>query len=101
MSGQKVYVGQTALIIRLETLVDLSDAAEVKIRYLRPQSSMAVGEWMAEIYDVSKGIIQYRIQSAEDLDQVGDWTCWAYITFKNEMVAMGQPAGFTVYPEGK
>jgi hypothetical protein len=101
MSGQKVYIGQTALIIRLETLVDLSDAAEVKIKYLRPQSSMVVGEWEAEIYDEPKGIIQYKIRSAEDLDQVGDWTCWAYITFNDETVAVGQPAGFTVYPEGK
>ncbi len=100
MNTQKVYVGQTALTIRLNTHISLDTAASAKIRYLKPQDTSQIHSWNANIKDSSAGVIEYEIQSSSDLDKEGTWVCWAYITFNDGSIAQGQPAEFYVYKEG-
>ena len=95
----KIYVGQTALIFRDSTGIDLSNADTMEIKYIKPDNTD--GSWDAEIYGAAiDGVIQYTIESADDLDQAGEWVRWAYITFTNGNIAPGEPIGFVVEEEG-
>jgi hypothetical protein len=101
MDAQKVYVGQTALTIRLNTFIPLENILSVQIKYIKPRQPTVIKTWNASIYDKDEGIIEYKIKSKTDLDQPGLWTCWAHITFTDGTFAPGQPAQFQVFPEGE
>jgi hypothetical protein len=95
----KIYVGQTALTIRLTTSIDLSTAKTVAIKYLKPSGE--TGTWTATIYSVATGVISYTIASSSILDESGVWTFWAFITFNDDTIALGEPVRKLIYDEGK
>ena len=97
--SNKIYVGQTALIIRVTTGIDLSTASAVQIKYKKPDGT--TGAWTGTVYNETRGIISYTIASASDLDQEGDWIAWAYVTFTGGTVAPGNIFKFHVYTEGE
>ena len=94
----KVYVGQTALTITLTTGEDATDAT-CKIKYKKPNGD--TGAWDATIVTAATGVIRYSVASSTIIDQAGEWTVWAYITFNDATVAAGEPLKFTVYNEGE
>jgi hypothetical protein len=94
----KIYVGQTALIFRDTTGINLSSALETKMKYRKPDRTE--GAFPATIVDVAGGVIEYSVQSASDLDQPGVWVRWAHVTFNDGSVAPGEPIEFKVYREG-
>lgn len=95
----KIYVGQTALTIRLTTSIDLTTAKKVEIKYIDPNGT--TGTWTATVYNVATGIIEYKVASALTLNVSGVWTFWAYITFNDDTVAAGEAIKKLVYDEGK
>lgn len=95
----KIYVGQTALIIRVNTGINLATASILQIKYKKEDGS--TGTWTATVYNSSRGVIQYQIASANDLDQSGDWDAWSYVTFADGNVAPGEVFHFHVYNEGE
>jgi len=93
----KIFKGQTALIIRLTTNQDITGAT-VYVKYKKP--SGATGSWPASITTASTGVISYAINNADDLDEVGVWTFWAYVEFADGTVAAGEPITKEVYKQG-
>ena len=97
--ADKIYVGQTALTLQLDTGIDLSTAVSAIMKYVKPDKTE--GEWVSVIDSpATAGIISYDIQSATDLDQSGTWKRWAYITFTGSKVAPGDCITFEVFDEG-
>ena len=97
--ADKIYVGQTALTLQLDTGIDLSTASSALMKFIRPDKT--VGQWVAVIdAPATDGIISYDIASATDLDQSGIWKRWAYITFTGGAVAPGDCVPFEVFDEG-
>lgn len=94
----KIYKGQTALTLRLTTGQDITDASALKIKYRKP--SGLEGEWTASEVDATTGIISYTMADANQLNEVGLWTFWAYVTFSDSKVAAGEPVEKWVYDEG-
>jgi len=95
----KVYKNQTALAIRRRTEVDLTYITAVYLKYIKPDGT--TGQWTGTVYNASRGIVEYTIVSANDLDQSGTWTIWAYVTFANGNSAPGEPTKLEVYDEGQ
>ena len=96
--ADKIYKGQTALNIVLDTGMDLSTATSALIKYLKPDKTE--GSWAATVDSpATAGKISYEIASASDLDQSGGWKMWAYITLPQGTVP-GDCSTFTVYEEG-
>jgi len=94
--AQKIYVGQTALIMKLDTKIDLSTAATALMRYRKP--SGASGSWVCATD--ANNLISYTIVNASDLDEPGTWTRWADITFVGGTWAPGDPVTFVVHSVG-
>lgn len=94
----KVYVGQTAFAIRRITGVDLSSVLSTVLKYKKPDGS--AGQWTATVYNAARGIVEYIIASASDLDQVGAWTIWSYVTFADGNSAPGEASTLEVFEEG-
>ena len=92
----KIYVGQTALRIILDTGVTLTSVSVALIKYKKPDKT--TGSWVAT---EDGQTIYYDIDSASDLDQDGAWTMWAYITYADATVVPGEPVIVKVYAEGK
>lgn len=95
----KVYVGQTALALRLKAEVDLTYVTTALIKYKKPDGT--IGSWIATKYDIVKGIIEYLIKSVSDLDQRGIWTFWTHLTFADGNVAPGEAIEEMIYAEGE
>ena len=93
---QKIYVGQTALTMKLDTKISLSTAATAVMKYEKPDGTE--GQWVCAT-DVD-GYISYNIVNATDLDQAGVWKRWAEITFTSGKWAPGDPVTFIVYNVG-
>ena len=93
----KIYKNQTALRIRLQTRTNLTGAT-AKVKYEKP--SGATGDWDAVISNAEDGVVDYDIAGANDLDESGEWTFWAYVTFSGGTVAPGEPVIVRVYEEG-
>jgi len=93
----KVYKNQSALTIQLTTGVDITDATAT-IKYRKP--SGAEGEWPGDIIDTTNGIIQYKVQSVDDLDEAGSWILWAHVVFATDKIAPGEPFKMYVYRVG-
>jgi len=94
----KIFVGQTALNIRLKTGISLATSKAWAIKYRKPTG--ATGSWVAVVYDSPTGVIQYTIGSASDLDVVGTWAMWSHVTFNDNTVAAGEAVAIPVYAEG-
>lgn len=94
----KIYVGQTALKIEALTYTDLTNATDQVIKYKKPDES--TGSFAASIVDIKGGILEYDVTSADDLDQAGEWTLWAYVTFGSSVVP-GEPETLEIFNEGE
>lgn len=94
--AQKIYVGQTALSIQLDTTIDLAAMASGLIKYVKPDGS--TGQWPAVEGD--PGVLVYDIQLDTDLDLEGSWKWWAHVTFNDGTYAPGDPVLEYVYTEG-
>ena len=93
----KVYNGQDALKIRLTCSQDITGATVKKIKYKKPDGTE--GSWDATVEDEANGIIYYNIQNG-DINETGNWTFWAFITFSDGRSAPGEPITRYFYTEG-
>ena len=94
----KIYVNQSALRIQLNTTVDLTQAASVKIKYVKPNSTV-IYENPAGILDTVKGIVIYDFHQGE-LDTAGNWTFWVDVLFNDGRNAPSSPVKIKVWEEG-
>jgi len=93
-----IYKGQTELSLRANTGVDITGATAMLIKYTDPDGNE--GSFTASIYDASKGIINYDIVSSTDLNIIGKWVLWAYVTFVSGNSAAGKPFTLEIFNEG-
>jgi hypothetical protein len=95
-----IFVGQSALIIKLYTGTDISGALDRRVYYRKPDGTE--GYWQAEVEDATDGVIAYEVASdGSDLDQAGTWVMWAWVKFANGREANGVPIDVTVNQVGK
>jgi hypothetical protein len=94
----KVYVNQTAFTVRLTTGENIAGATELLIKYIKPDGT--TGSWVATENDATEGIIEYTMADADQLDQVGWWTFWAYVTFSDGSIGAGEPVKKYIHAEG-
>ena len=92
----KIYKNQYNLKLTLETGVTLTGASATKIKYLKPDET--AGEFAASISGTQD--LEYDFTVSTELDQSGDWTFWAYVTFSDGKIAPGEPVTIRVYAEG-
>jgi hypothetical protein len=97
----KIYVGQTALQIRLNLNQDISNVYNrVLIRFKKPNGIM--GFWPAEVLDPICGIVAYTIPpGGMDLTDSGLWMVWPYVYFKDGSITVGDPTQLEVFEEGE
>ncbi len=88
---------QDALIISLNTGINLSGAQSVSVRYRKPDGT--TGQWPASIDGES--IRKVMIPEGEELDQPGLWAFWSYVVFANNTFAEGEPVTQKVYDGGR
>jgi hypothetical protein len=96
----KVYRGQTALRITLITNVDVTGYQSAIIKYTKPDGTTS-GSWTSFVDNLVIGSVYHDFSSALELDQEGNWTIWAYVTFSDGRTAAGEPVKFFVYNEGE
>jgi len=66
------------------------------IKYKKPDAT--TGQFTA--VNGGNGVIYYQIANSSDLDQIGTWKFWAYVTFTGGKIAQGEPVNIPVYSEG-
>lgn len=96
--SSRVYKNQTNLNINLRAKSSLVGFSLVLIKFRRPNRT--VGQWVAEVTDAENGYARYKIQSANDLPQTGDFTLWLDITFEDGTWLPGDPVVLTVCKPG-
>jgi hypothetical protein len=94
----KIYVGQTDLTIKLETGKNLTGITSAEIKYRNPAG--VLGYFTAVVSDPVKGIIDYSVTSAGDINIAGDWTFWAKITDNQGLISIGEPFTYRVNKQG-
>lgn len=104
-SSKYPTAGAIGFEIRVETVLDLSTATSVKIKYRKPDAS--TGEWIANAASwtadadsiAPKGTTTYGARyvtaSAADLDQVGEWELQVSVVMPG-FTGAGQIARLTV-----
>lgn len=97
----KVYIGQTALQIRLNLNQNITDVYKrIIIKYKKPNGVR--GFWPAEVLDPSIGLIAFTMDPDIDgFTDVGYWTVWAYVYFNDGSVIAGEKVQIGVYEQGK
>jgi hypothetical protein len=93
----KIFKGQSALRIILQTFCDLEGIVSAVIKFRKPDDSC--GEFSAAVTDETKGIIFHEVVEGE-LDLSGWWCLWASVTFADGRTAVGETAKVFVYNEG-
>jgi len=93
-----IYVGQSALRMRLLLGIDIIGAQEVLIKYTKPSGE--TGEWNAEVESDSEGIIYYDLLEPSDLDEAGDWVFWGSVQFEDGRIAPSRAIVVMVRTEG-
>jgi hypothetical protein len=93
----RVYVGQSALRIRVKTYTDLEGVVAAVIKYRKPNGVR--GSFPAGVEDTAKGVIFYECIEG-DIDISGWWVLWAFITFEDGRTAAGEAAKVYVWKEG-
>jgi len=94
----KIYKGQSALRITLNTFTDLEDILSAVIKYRKPDGK--TGEFAAAVGDTAKGVIFHECIEGE-LDVSGWWSFWAFVTFADGRTAAGEAAKVFIWQEGK
>ena len=92
-----IFVGQNKLRIQLTTNVDITGATELLIKYKKPDGT--TGSWTATSSDDTNGVIYYDLTD-DELDQKGDWTIWAHVTFSDSREAPGEVVKVNIRTEG-
>jgi len=95
----KIYVNQSALRLQLNTTIDLTLATSIRLKYLKPSSTVAVSV-VAGVLDAVKGIVIYDFHEGE-LNEAGNWTFWVDVTFSDGRNAPSIPVKIRVWPEGQ
>lgn len=96
--AQRIYKNQTALTLKLDTKIDLTTATAAWMKYIKP--SGATGIWDATIDSpATAGIISHVTQAGE-LNEICEWTRWAYIEIGGTNYAAGDAVRFEVFEEG-
>jgi hypothetical protein len=75
----KIFKGQTALEIILDTQLETSDMASVsesRIYYKKP--SGVSGYWAASIVEGTSKI-KYLVPTSETIDEIGAWSFWSWV----------------------
>lgn len=93
----KIFVGQSDLILRLETGVNLTGVSSPQIVYRKPSGTESA--WTATITGPGSSILSYDVANTGILDEAGTWTIWASVTFSTG-VALGEPVRLDVYAAG-
>jgi hypothetical protein len=94
----RIFKGQSALRITLNTFCDLEGIEIAVIRYRKPNGK--AGEFAAAVGDSAKGVIFHEcIEGGIDIS--GWWSFWAFITFADGRTAAGEAAKVYVWQEGK
>ena len=94
----KIYKGQSALRITLNTFTDLEDILSAVIKYRKPDGK--TGEFTAAVGDTAKGVIFHECIEGE-LDVSGWWSFWAFVAFADGRTAAGETAKVYIWNEGK
>jgi hypothetical protein len=94
----RIFKGQSALRITVNTFTDLEDSISAVIKRRKPDG--ATGELSAGVGDAAKGVIFHECLEGE-IDMAGWWRFWAFITFADGRTAAGEPAKVFVWEEGK
>jgi len=94
----KIYLGQTDLTIKLETGKNLASITSASIIAKDPNGNSKT--FSATVVDEVKGVIQYAVGSANDINVSGDWIFWAKIKNAQGLVSIGEPTTFRVHKEG-
>ena len=96
--AQRIFKNQTALTLKLDTKIDLTTATAVWMKYIKP--SGATGIWDATIDSpATSGIISHEVAAGE-LNEICEWTRWAYIEINSTKYAPGDAVTFEVFEEG-
>ena len=93
----KIYHGQSALRIVVNTFCDLEGITSSVIKYRKPNGK--TGEFTAAVSDTEKGIIFHECIEGE-IDASGWWSFWAFITFADGRTAAGEAAKVYIWKEG-
>jgi len=94
----KIYKGQSALRITLNTFSDLEGIQNAVIKYRKPDGTM--GEFTAAVSDMAKGIIFHECIEGE-LNLSGWWSFWAFVTFADGRTAAGESAKVYIWNESR
>jgi hypothetical protein len=94
----KIFSGQSALRVTVNTFCDLEGIDNAVIKYRKPDGSM--GEFAAAVADTAKGVIFHEFIEGE-INLSGWWAFWAFITFSDGRTAAGEAAKVYVWNEGK
>jgi len=98
---QKIYVGQSALALDLDTCVELvaEGAVSAIMKYVKPDGT--AGQWTAEVAPTDlPTIVRYTVVNGAILDQSGLWKRWCVVTFAGSKTAPSDAVYFKVYEEG-
>jgi len=93
----KIFKGQSALRITLQTFCNLEGVTIALIKYRKPDGSC--GEMAAAVGDETKGVIFHEVLDGE-LDVSGWWAFWAFVVFADGRTAAGEMAKVFIYKEG-
>jgi len=94
----KIFRGQTALRITVNTFCDLEGVERAVIRFRRPDGG--TGEFAAAVGDAAKGVLFYECIEG-DIGVSGWWAFWAVVTFADGRTAAGETARVFVWEEGR
>ena len=93
----RIFKGQSALRITLNTFINLEDIEKTEIKYRKPNKTEGV--FSAGVSDVERGFIFHECIEG-DIDISGWWVFWAFITFVDGRTAAGQAAKIFIWDEG-
>lgn len=94
----KIYKGQSALIIELDTGIDLSSATEVRIGYRKPDKT--ISSWTGTVTGSGSDKVQYTVADEDQLDQAGNWRFWVEADLPSG-IAYGESVEYHIYRLGE
>jgi hypothetical protein len=93
----KIFKGQSALRITLNTFCDLEGILSAVIKYRKPDGK--TGELAAAVGNAAKGLIFHECIEGE-INVSGWWVFWAFISFPDGRTAAGEATKVFIWQEG-
>lgn len=93
----RVYLGQTALRIRINTGVDLTGATTLQAAVKKPSGAGVLWDCSGEA-PLTAGIMYHDVVTASELDEAGQFTLQSYVVFSDGRWAYGDEAFMIVHP---